>query len=103
MATRRKTDSLEAVRLNVTVPVALFGEVRRIAKEQRLSISGALVALAERGLRAEAEEQLRAGHKQFLAERDPALKDKAGRDLICTIFGTDAVVEDSVVEDTPRP
>lgn len=61
-------------------------------------MSLALVSLAERGLRAEAEakEQLKANYNRFLSESDPALKNKAGEDLIRSIFGADAIAEDSV-------
>ena len=61
-------------------------------------MSRALVALAERGVQAEAEakRQLKSAYRRFLAERDPARKDAAGRDLIRAIFGKDAVAEDSV-------
>jgi hypothetical protein len=62
-------------------------------------MSRALVALAERGARAEAEakEQLEASLRRFLAENDPARKNEAGRDLIRSIFGKDSIAEDSVL------
>jgi hypothetical protein len=61
-------------------------------------MSRALVTLAERGVRAEpeAKAQLKANYNRFLAENDPALKNEAGKNLIRTIFGTDAIAEDSV-------
>ena len=61
-------------------------------------MSRALVALAERGVRAEAEgkEQLKSSYNRFLAENDPARKNEAGKDLIRAIFGTDAIAEDSI-------
>lgn len=61
-------------------------------------MSRALVALAERGLRAEAEakEQLKTAYNRFLSENDPARKDEAGKDLIRTIFGKDSIAEDSI-------
>jgi hypothetical protein len=61
-------------------------------------MSRALVALAERGARAEAEakEQLKATFNRFLGESDPARKNEAGKDLIRAIFGKDAIAEDSV-------
>jgi len=61
-------------------------------------MSRALVVLAERGVRAEAEakEQLKASMQRFLAEDDPALKNEAGKDLIRSIFGKDSLAEDSV-------
>jgi hypothetical protein len=61
-------------------------------------MSRALVVLAERGVRAEAaaREQLQASFQRFLEEGDPARKNEAGRDLIRSIFGKDAVAEDSV-------
>ena len=98
MATRRKRASTRSVRQSVTIPGPLVAAVRRAAKEQHLTMSRALVALAERGVRAEAEakEQLKASYNRFLAENDPALKNEAGKDLIRAIFGTDAIAEDSV-------
>lgn len=98
MATRRKAASTRSIRQSVTIPATLVGAVRRTAKEQHLTMSRALVALAERGVRAEAEakEQLKASYNRFLAENDPALKNEAGKDLIRAIFGTDAIAEDSV-------
>lgn len=67
--------------------------------ERHVTMSRALVALAERGVRAEAEakEQLKACYNQFLAENDPARKNEAGKDLIRTIFGKDSIAEDSVL------
>lgn len=98
MATQRKTASARSVRQSVTIPATLVGAVRRMAKEQHLTMSRALVALAERGVRAEAEakEQLKASYTRFLSENDPALKNEAGKDLIRAIFGTEAIAEDSV-------
>lgn len=59
-------------------------------------MSRALVALAERGVRAEADakEQLKASYHRFLAEDDPARKNEAGRDLIHAIFGNDSIAEE---------
>jgi hypothetical protein len=75
MATR-KTASAKSVRQSVTIPADLVSEVRRAAKEQRLTMSRALVALAERGVRAEAEakEQLKSSYNRFVAENDLSLK-----------------------------
>ena len=69
-----------------------------MASAQHLTMSRALVALAERGLRAEAEakEQVRSSYDRFLGESDGALKDEAGRELIRAIFGKDSIAEDSV-------
>lgn len=62
-------------------------------------MSRALVALAERGVQAETEakEQLRASFNRFLKESDPIRKNEAGRDLIRTIFGNDAIPESSIL------
>jgi hypothetical protein len=61
-------------------------------------MSRALVALAERGVRAEAEakEQLKISLERFLEEADPIRKQEAGQNLIRTIFGKDAIAEDPV-------
>ena len=62
-------------------------------------MSRALVALAERGVRAEREarEQLKAAYQRFLDENDVARKNAAGKDLIRAIFGKDSIAEDSIL------
>jgi hypothetical protein len=69
-----------------------------MAKERHVTMSRALVALAERGVRAEAEakEQLKTAYNRFLAENDPARKNEAGKDLIRVVFGKDSLAEDSI-------
>jgi hypothetical protein len=52
----RKTVLARSVRQSATIPATLVPEVRPTAKEQRVTMSRALVALAERGVRAEVEE-----------------------------------------------
>ncbi len=88
---------LKAVRQSVTIPAPLAGEVRRVAKERHLTMSRALVVLAERGLRAETEarENLKAAYRRFMKEQEPARKEEAGKDLIRAIFGKDAIAEDT--------
>lgn len=80
------------------MPAELAAEVQRVAKERRVTKSRALVALAERGVRAEAEakEQLRTSYRRFIAEKEPALKNEAGLELIRSIFGSDSIAEDTV-------
>jgi hypothetical protein len=87
------------VRQSVTIPAPLADEVRRVAKERQLTMSRALVALAERGVRAEldAKENLKAAYKRFMGEQEPARKNEAGKDLIRAIFGKDAIAEDTVL------
>lgn len=102
MPVKRKTPlrpKLRSIRQSVTIPAALAAEVRLVAKQQRLTISRALVSLAERGIQAEQEkkETLKASYRRFLKEKDPKQKDAAGRDLIRTIFGDSAIAEDSVL------
>lgn len=62
-------------------------------------MSRALVALAERGVQAEidAKENLQATYRRFMKEQEPALKEKAGKDLIRAIFGKDAIAEDPLL------
>lgn len=64
----------------MTIPATLV-EPSAHAKEQHLTISRALVALAERGVHTEAEakEQLKASYNRFLAKDDPALKNKPAK------------------------
>jgi len=61
-------------------------------------MSRAIVALAERGVRAELEarENLKRTYRQFMKEKEPARKEEAGKDLIRAIFGTDAIAEDTL-------
>jgi hypothetical protein len=63
-----------------------------------MTMSRALVILAERGVRVEAEgkQQLKAVYRNFVEEAEPERKNAAGRDLIRAIFGKDSVAEDSV-------
>jgi hypothetical protein len=77
----------------------LAAEVRRVAKQRHLTISRALVSLAERGVQAEvdARQNLNATYARFMAEREPGLKEEAGKDLIRAIFGNDAIAEDTVL------
>ena len=65
---------------------------------QSVTASRAVVALAERGVAAEAaaQEKLTASYHRFLEENEPLRKDEAGRDLIRAIFGKDAISGDPV-------
>jgi hypothetical protein len=98
MALDRKAASNKSVRQSVTMPAKLAADVRRLAKERHVTMSRALVVLAERGVRAEAEakQQLKAAYRNFIEEAEPGRKNEAGRDLIRAVFGKDSVAEDSV-------
>jgi hypothetical protein len=78
------------------MPAQLAREVRRVAKERNVTMSRALVTLAERGVEAEAAERakLAAAYERFMAAGDPAKKSEIGEHLIRTIFGRDAIAED---------
>jgi hypothetical protein len=80
----------------VTIPAQLAREVRRVAKERNVTMSRALVTLAERGVEAEAAARARltGAYEKFMAEGDPVRKSEAGADLIRAIFGRDAIAED---------
>ena len=88
-----------SIRQRVTIPADLAVEVKRVAKERHLTVSRALVNLAERGIRAEQDkkEKLSASYRRFLKKKNPKQKDAAGRDLIRSIFGENAIAEDSVL------
>ena len=99
MQTRRKPDAKRrtgSVRQSVTIPAQLAREVRRVAKERNVTMSRALVTLAERGVEADAAERqkLATAYERFLAESDPARKSEVGEDLIRAIFGRAAIAED---------
>jgi hypothetical protein len=83
----------------VSIPAPLAAEVRRVARERHLTISRALVTLAERGVRAEqdSKENLKTAYRKFLTEKEPSRKDEAGRDLIRAVFGKDAIAEDPIL------
>lgn len=87
------------LRQSVTIPAPLAAEVRRVASERHLTVSRALVSLAEQGVRAErdARENLKTSYLRFVKEKDPSKKDEAGRDLIRAIFGEDGIAEDTVL------
>jgi hypothetical protein len=92
----RRTSS---VRQSVTMPVELAAEVKRVARKKHLTMSRALVDLAQRGVEAEAaaRENLQAAYRRFMAESNPKRKGEAGQDLVRAIFGADAIAEDSVL------
>jgi hypothetical protein len=85
-----------SVRQSVTIPAKLAREVRRVAKERNVTMSRALVTLAERGVEAEAaaRAKLAGAYEQFMAEGNPAKKVEAGEELIRAIFGKSAIAED---------
>ena len=87
------------VRQSVTIPSALAAELRRVAKQRRLTMSAALVSLAERGVRAEvdAKENLKTAYRRFMNEQEPTRKEEAGKDLIRAIFGKGAIAEDTIL------
>jgi hypothetical protein len=89
---------MKPVRQSVTIPAPLAAEVRRVAKERKLTMSRALVSLAERGVQAdiEAKEKLKAAYKRFMEQHDSGPQNEAGKDLIRAIFGTDAIAEDTL-------
>lgn len=85
-----------SVRQSVTIPASLAREVRRVAKERKVTMSRALVTLAEQGVEAEAAERTRlaAAYEQFMSTEDPARKNEVGQELIQAIFGKAAIAED---------
>ncbi len=94
----RNPSSVKSTRQSVTLPASLAADVRRFAKKENVTASRALVVLAEKGVRAEADAKakLKASYKRFIDESNPAAKDIAGRDLIRSIFGSDSIAEDPV-------
>lgn len=62
-------------------------------------MSRALVALAQRGVEAEAAARanLNATYRRFMNETDPERKNDAGKDLIRAVFGKDAIAEDPLL------
>jgi hypothetical protein len=97
--TSMRSPKAKPVRQSVTVPAPLAEEVRRVAKERHLTMSRALVTLAERGVRAELEarENLKSAYQRFMKEQESVAKEEAGKDLIRAIFGKDAIAEDTIL------
>jgi hypothetical protein len=81
------------------MPAKLAIEVQRVAKKKNLTMSRALVVLAQRGLEAEAaaRDNLNTTYRRFMSEANPKRKGEAGKDLIRAIFGKDAIAEDSIL------
>jgi len=96
--TRSNAASATSVRQSVTIPASLAADLKRVARDRHLTMSRALVALAQRGIEAEAEarQQLKSACRDFVNEADPARKNEAGRELIKAIFGKGSIAEDSV-------
>ncbi len=99
-----RNSKAKPVRQSVTIPAPLVAEVRRVARERKLTMSRALVSLAERGIQAdlEAKKNLKAAYERFMNEQKPGPKEEAGKDLIRAIFGTDAIATDTISKDTLR-
>lgn len=87
-----------SVRQSVTIPASLAREVKRVAKERKVTMSRALVTLAEQGVEAEAAERARlaAAYEQFMSAEDPAKRNEVGQELIQAIFGKASIAEDPV-------
>src|SRR5260370_22604374 len=96
---KARTRTSSSVRQSVTIPAQLAIEVERVARKKHLTMSRALVALAQRGVEAEvaARDALNATYRRFLSETNPKRKGEAGKDLIRAIFGKDAIAEDSIL------
>ena len=99
MGTKSKASAARSVRQSVTIPAALAADVRRVAKERHVTMSRALVDLAERGVRAEreAKQRLKTAYRSFVEAAEPERKNEAGRDLIRAIFGKNSIAEDSIL------
>jgi hypothetical protein len=98
-AATARTRTAASVRQSVTIPAELAIEVERVARKKHLTMSRALVMLAQRGVDAEvaARQNLNATYRRFMSEADPQRKNEAGKDLIRAIFGTDAIAEDTIL------
>jgi hypothetical protein len=97
-ASRARGRTSSSIRQSVTIPAELAVEVERVARTKHLTMSRALVVLAQRGVRAEAaaRKNLDVSYRRFMAEADPERKGEAGKELIRSIFGKDAIAEDPI-------
>jgi hypothetical protein len=91
------TRTASSVRQSVTIPEQLATEVERVARKKHLTMSRALVVLAQRGAEPAARDNLNATYRRFLSEADPERKGEAGKDLVRAIFGKDAIAEDLIL------
>ena len=98
-ASRPRIRTAPSVRQSVTIPAQLAVEVERVARKNHLTMSRALVVLAQRGVEAEAAARanLNATYRRFMSEADPERKNEAGKDLIRAVFGKDAIAEDPLL------
>jgi len=98
-ASRLRTRAAASVRQSVTIPAQLALEVGRVARKKHLTMSRALVELAQRGVEADAEARanLNATYRRFMSEANPERKNEAGKDLIRAVFGKDAIAEDPLL------
>lgn len=96
---RAHKEAASSVRQSVTIPAELAIEVERVARKKHLTMSRALVVLAQRGVEAEAvaHDNLKSTYRRFMAEVDPERKDEAGKDLIRAVFGKDAIAEGPIL------
>lgn len=96
---RAHKQTAPSVRQSVTIPAQLAVEVERVARKKHLTMSRALVVLAQRGVEAEAaaRDNLKTTYRRFMAEADPERKDEAGKDLIRAIFGKNAIAEGPIL------
>jgi hypothetical protein len=90
-----------SIRQSVTIPASLAAEVRRVARRNRSTMSGTLVALAQKGLEAEAnsrpgssKKDLDSAYRRFMAQSGTKKEISAGRHLIRSIFGKAAIADD---------
>jgi hypothetical protein len=95
---KTRAHAATSVRQSVTIPAQLAIEVKRVAKKRHLTMSRALVELAQRGeVESAARDHLNATYRRFMTEANPKRKGEAGKDLIRAIFGKDALAEDSIL------
>lgn len=80
----------------MTIPAQLAAEVKRVAEERQLTMSRALVVLAQKGVDAEkaALANLSTSYQRFMTEAVPERKMEAGKELMRAIFGKEAIAED---------
>src|ERR1035437_2343706 len=95
---RERIRTSSSIRQSVTIPAQRAIEVERVARKKHLTMSRALVELAQRGVDAEAaaRAKLNASYRRFMSETDPNRTGEAGEDLIRAIFGEDSIAEGSI-------
>jgi len=79
--------------ITASFPPDLYEEIKRISAIKHWPESQAVVLLARLGAKyqKQMEQQWHSTYQAFIGESDPAKQDKLGDEMICAIFGPQAI------------